>query len=155
MRSRFACRSPTLSVSGPATTTAASVSLRSSAATCSVNAALPLGGSCAPAEAQANAERARTSPQSRMNMPSSRDRVAWEFPLSTVTAGPLTRDSGHVAHLRCRRGTRDRSSRSGQRMLQIADQVVGAFQADGEAQQVRRAGRARTFDAGAMLQQAL
>src|SRR5262245_43819333 len=74
MRSRFACSSPTASVSGPFTTiTASPISRRSCAATYSVNAASPLGMSCALAEEQAIAERIMSTPQRRVDMASSRD----------------------------------------------------------------------------------
>src|ERR1035437_4644206 len=42
-----------------------------------------------------------------------------------------------------------------QRLIQIGDQVVGVFQADGEAQQVLRGARRGTLDAGAVLDEAV
>ena len=41
-----------------------------------------------------------------------------------------------------------------QRLIQVVEQVATSLDADRQAQQVRRAGRARPFDGGAMLDQA-
>src|SRR5205807_93566 len=47
-----------------------------------------------------------------------------------------------------------RSLQRSHRLLEVADQVVGALEADREPEQIRRARRARPFHAGAMLQEA-